>query len=653
MEQLERGLAGWQVAIPEELARIRRAEREAELASLAQTLAAHLQNGEPCPVCGGTDHPGIAGQHKPAETAGETGEEAARLERLGQEARERQMACRQLMHALQAMEQQADQAAERAVEAKRPAQPDAYKEAAAAAVVEIPSWRSASMAEGLKQVHEHLSEGERQAQALQQSMQKLLQDKRQMDKQLQELNARRQALETLMSAQEQVSAETKRSLNEIQSGWTARFPDLQPDQVVGAAETLRKKDEAAEDLRERLEKSVAFLTEKQTRLEQLQAELSETDKLFVKCNAEQQALEQLTAQKQKQLEAWVQDQDAAALAAEVQTKLMHLRHQAEATAQQLDGAQAASHKQAQTEAAARQAAESTEQLCSDMQQEWGEQSAAEGFKTAEEVSQSLLAPEQQSAWQAEVEAHTKLEHQLTARRVELSTQLGDREVTDEAWLELENELKQCKEQDEAALQTVAKAERDWEDLQEKHARWSELEMQRAARQQQLGLLGKLQTVLRGNAFVEFLSEEQLMHVSRTASERLGQLTRQKYAIEVDSSGGFVIRDDANGGVRRPVTTLSGGETFLTSLSLALALSAQIQLKGQYPLEFFFLDEGFGTLDQDLLEAVITALEKLHLDKLTVGVISHVPELRARLPRRLVVHPAEPGGRGSRIALETM
>ncbi len=51
-----------------------------------------------------------------------------------------------------------------------------------------------------------------------------------------------------------------------------------------------------------------------------------------------------------------------------------------------------------------------------------------------------------------------------------------------------------------------------------------------------------------------------------------------------------------------------GETFLTSLSLALALSAQIQLRGEYPLQFFFLDEGFGTLDQDLLDTVVTALE---------------------------------------------
>ncbi|MBW7455212.1 hypothetical protein K0U00_14395, partial [Paenibacillus sepulcri] len=95
------------------------------------------------------------------------------------------------------------------------------------------------------------------------------------------------------------------------------------------------------------------------------------------------------------------------------------------------------------------------------------------------------------------------------------------------------------------------------------------------------------------------------------------------------------------------------ETFLASLALALALSSQIQLRGKYPLQFFFLDEGFGTLDPELLDTVITALEKLHNETLSVGVISHVPELRARLPRRLIVTAADSSGRGSSVELETM
>nr|WP_246031575.1 SbcC/MukB-like Walker B domain-containing protein [Salibacterium salarium] len=90
---------------------------------------------------------------------------------------------------------------------------------------------------------------------------------------------------------------------------------------------------------------------------------------------------------------------------------------------------------------------------------------------------------------------------------------------------------------------------------------------------------------------------------------------------------------------------------MTSLALALSLSSSIQLKGQYPLEFFFLDEGFGTLDQELLDTVMTSLEKLQTNNLAVGIISHVPEIQERLAKKVFVSPAEPSGIGSRVHLQ--
>nr|WP_274601608.1 SbcC/MukB-like Walker B domain-containing protein [Clostridium rhizosphaerae] len=144
---------------------------------------------------------------------------------------------------------------------------------------------------------------------------------------------------------------------------------------------------------------------------------------------------------------------------------------------------------------------------------------------------------------------------------------------------------------------------------------------------------------------------QLRYIALEASKRLKDITRGRYALELDSSGNFTMRDDFNGGVIRSTSTLSGGETFLTSLALALALSSQIQLKGSAPLEFFFLDEGFGTLDTELLEIVISSLERLHSDRLSVGIISHVEELKNRVPVKLIVEPALPGLGGSKIKIE--
>ncbi|MEG0250086.1 MAG: AAA family ATPase [Peptostreptococcus sp.] len=151
---------------------------------------------------------------------------------------------------------------------------------------------------------------------------------------------------------------------------------------------------------------------------------------------------------------------------------------------------------------------------------------------------------------------------------------------------------------------------------------------------------ELEKVFKGNRFIEYLSQIYLKNIVFDASKRLDSITNGRYSLEINSDYLFVIRDNFNGGIRRSADTLSGGEIFLTSLSLALALSSQIQLKGSAPLEFFFLDEGFGTLDSSLLETVMQSLEKLSSDTLSVGIISHVDEIKTRIPMKLEVEMDE-------------
>lgn len=168
--------------------------------------------------------------------------------------------------------------------------------------------------------------------------------------------------------------------------------------------------------------------------------------------------------------------------------------------------------------------------------------------------------------------------------------------------------------------------------------------------QEYGLLEDLENLFKGKRFVDFIARTQLSYIAREASNNLKDITRGRYALEINADGDFIIRDDFNGGVRRATHTLSGGETFLCSLALALALSSHIQL-GRASLEFFFLDEGFGSLDPDTLDIVIDSLESLHSDTLSVGVISHVEELKQRVPRKLIVSQAVPGVSGSTVSIE--
>lgn len=161
----------------------------------------------------------------------------------------------------------------------------------------------------------------------------------------------------------------------------------------------------------------------------------------------------------------------------------------------------------------------------------------------------------------------------------------------------------------------------------------------------------IEKLVEGNRFVEFAASNELRYIALEASKRLKKITRDRYALEIDADNNFTMRDDFNGGAVRSVNTLSGGETFLTSLALALALSSKIQLKGSAPLEFFFLDEGFGTLDSNLLDTVMSSLERLQSKRLSIGIISHVDELKNRVPVKLIVEPAKPGICGSRVRIE--
>lgn len=280
----------------------------------------------------------------------------------------------------------------------------------------------------------------------------------------------------------------------------------------------------------------------------------------------------------------------------------------------------------------------------------------QGLKTAQFLTvvaaeSALCDPAEQLKMDQDILAFRQKGLLLKQRQEEVEARLKGRRLRPEEWLAWPVRVKDMETSHNEALEQRGAAQQKVEKLKEEHEDWLRLEGERQTLSHRRSLLKTLQTVFKGNAFVEFIAQEQLGNVSLDASERLKQLTNQRYALEVDAEGGFIMRDDANGGARRPVNSLSGGETFLTALALALALSTQIQLRGESPLEFFFLDEGFGTLDTDLLETVMNTLEKLHLQNLTIGIISHVPELKNRLARRLVVSPAQAGGAGSKVKLE--
>ncbi|MBQ9728324.1 MAG: SMC family ATPase [Clostridia bacterium] len=175
-----------------------------------------------------------------------------------------------------------------------------------------------------------------------------------------------------------------------------------------------------------------------------------------------------------------------------------------------------------------------------------------------------------------------------------------------------------------------------------------LEKEKKGKEKTRDLCDELRSLLRNNRFLEFIASEYLQEICFAASKTLLSLTGGRYFLSYEKE--FKVGDNLDGGKLRAVKTLSGGETFLVSLSLALSLSAEICRKSLRPIEFFFLDEGFGTLDGKLVDTVMDVLGKLSKN-FAVGLISHVEELKHRIENKILVTGATETS-GSKLRVES-
>ena len=192
----------------------------------------------------------------------------------------------------------------------------------------------------------------------------------------------------------------------------------------------------------------------------------------------------------------------------------------------------------------------------------------------------------------------------------------------------------------AASAALEQARAEVRRIAERRDRVAKLSTERdnaVAAQQVAGMLADL---LNSKNFPRWLVASALDALVVDASRVLEELSGGQFEL-THSHGEFEVIDHADADARRPVKTLSGGETFQASLALALALSEQLSMMasaGAARLDSIFLDEGFGTLDESNLDVVASTLENLaiHRDRM-VGVITHVPALAERVPVRFAVH----------------
>ncbi len=182
-------------------------------------------------------------------------------------------------------------------------------------------------------------------------------------------------------------------------------------------------------------------------------------------------------------------------------------------------------------------------------------------------------------------------------------------------------------------------------IEQKIERAGELRESLDAARGEAALCRELGLLLRADQFQEFVLSSAMAVLAETATTHLASLY-PRFGLKVDG-GEFEVIDHWQADSERSARTLSGGETFVVSLALALALSErlpELRSAAAAALESLFLDEGFGTLDPETLETVINALEGLRSEDRMVGIITHVPELAQRIENRITVIKSPAGSR---------
>lgn len=195
------------------------------------------------------------------------------------------------------------------------------------------------------------------------------------------------------------------------------------------------------------------------------------------------------------------------------------------------------------------------------------------------------------------------------------------------------------------------AQHHLDQLEKRLARAAEVRDELARVEQEQQVAEALGRHLRADGFERWLLARALQLLVTGASTILHDLTSGAYSLALDDASQFLVVDHRNADELRTVKSLSGGERFLASLALALALAehvAELAAEGAARLESLFLDEGFGTLDAATLDTVASALEELGARGRVVGVITHVRELADRLPVRFEVRRGPAGSTVERL-----
>lgn len=589
LANLEAELNGIEGRLPElsaEISQQEAAQKQRELAAISARLAATLQEGTPCPVCGSIHHPGPARAPAPLDDLENTLATLKREQRTLEDRRtELRTEVRNKRLSIETQARELDGLAERYQLIRAVLQSILDKSPDQSFT--ITSIASGSTIPTVAAVQEDIRNNSAIAESIGRALQQASKESRNqslINRTLQEKQQQRASLQTRLEQDREQKAELIHQIDE-RKGQLQQYLERWETETISLA-----------------------LNRLQSRLETLERDLSAYEGL-----KQQLALAQAQAiQRRDELEKrWKAYEEA----------LRDNRQKLTAKAVQLS------------------------------------------FTSPEDLKEALLTPEAEEAYTAQERAwkealvrlqHQEEETQRALERLRSTEGPGSAEespaILEAKLAETEKERQRLNETRQTLLANYHSLEQDRQRYQEALARFETLN-------KELGRYRALADDLNGNnpkrwPFDSWLLSLYLQEVTGYANRRLERMSEGRYSIILnpEGEGGRAMAGldlavfDSFTGKTRPCATLSGGESFMASISLALGLADSIQSRsGAVRLDAIFIDEGFGSLDEVSLDRALTILDEIR-DHRMVGLISHVNEMKSRIPSKIEVIKSNQGSK---------
>lgn len=265
------------------------------------------------------------------------------------------------------------------------------------------------------------------------------------------------------------------------------------------------------------------------------------------------------------------------------------------------------------------------------------------FNTLEEIQQILVQEINVQEIRNQIQQFRIQFETLRNSILELENKLKDFSFNEEEFLAIENQFRTFEKDLKKTNDSVVKIATEIERLEKEFRKKENLLKDLAQLQKRAENLKIMTSLFKGAGFVQYVSSIYLRQLCDHANVRFHKMTRNQLSLQLNENNDFEIIDYLNEGRSRSVKTLSGGQAFQVSLSLALALAESVQTNAQSEKNFFFIDEGFGTQDLESVNIVFETLMNLQKENRIVGIISHVEELKEKIPVSLNITKDEEKG----------